>query len=461
MKKIRIGLLGLGQIGTGLYEILTKKKKQFERALGVSFEIARIAEKYPNAKRKVRPPKKLMTKDALDVVRDPSIDVIVELIGGTNAARMLIKEALKDGKHVVTANKALLAEYGDEIFELAHKMRRWICFEASVGGGIPCIKALREGLAANNIESIYAIINGTTNYILTQMTEKGMSFDEALKGAQAKGYAEADPTLDVQGVDAAHKLAILVRFAFGGRVRFSDIYSEGITRISSDDIAFAKEFGYVIKLLAIAKKTADGVEARVQPTLLPKSHILANVNQSFNAVMLRGDEVGDVMFYGRGAGPHPTASAIIADLVDIAKNNVDGPMDDETVIRALGSAIAVKSITSILSRYYLRFYVIDKPSVLASITKILGGHRVSISDVIQRERSAGKVVPLILLTHEAPEKDIRAAIRVIDRLPFVKGKPNSPSEESKVNWASPGNRQKEEKRGQGKSQVIRMEEAGT
>jgi homoserine dehydrogenase len=422
MKKIRIGLLGLGQIGTGLYEILTAKKKQFEKQLGVSFEIVRIAEKFPNRKRKVHPPKKLMTKNAMEVVRDPSIDVIVELIGGTNAARALIKEALSDGKHVVTANKALLAEYGDEIFQLAFEKRRWICFEGSVGGGIPCIKALREGLVANNIESIYAIINGTTNYILTQMTETGMGFAEALAGAQAKGYAEADPTLDVQGIDAAHKLAILVRFAFNGRVKFSDIYSEGITQISSDDIAFAKEFGYVIKLLAIAKKTSDGVEARVQPTLLPKNHILANVSQAFNAVLLRGDETGDVMFYGRGAGAHPTASAIVADLVDISKKDIEGPVDDGTVIRALGAEIAVKSITSILSRYYLRFYVIDKPSVLAAITKVLGKHKVSISDVIQRERSAGKVVPLILLTHEAPEKDVRAAIRVIDRLSLVKGK---------------------------------------
>jgi len=432
MRKIHIGLLGLGQIGSGLYEILTSKKKQFERELGVSFEITKIAEKYPNRKRKVRPPRALMTQDAVEVVRDPSIDVIVELIGGTTFARTIIKESLKEGKHVVTANKALLAEYGDEIFELAHHTRRWVRFEASVGGGIPCIKALREGLVANTIESVYAIINGTTNYILTQMTETGMSFSEALKNAQKKGYAEANPTLDIEGVDAAHKLAILVRFAFGGRVKFSEIYSEGITRISSDDIAFAKEFGYVIKLLAIAKKTKNGVEARVQPTLLPRSHILSSVNQSFNAVLLRGDEVGDVMFYGRGAGPHPTASAVIADLLDIAKNNIEGPVDDKTVIRALGNRIDIKNITSILSRYYLRFYVIDKPSVLARISKILGVCQVSISDVIQRERSEGKVVPLILLTHESPEKDVRTAIRSINRLPFVKGA----------------------------SQVIRMEEAG-
>jgi homoserine dehydrogenase len=422
MKKIKIGLLGLGQIGTGLYEILTAKKALFARQLGVSFELVKIAEKYPGRNKKVHPPKHLMTKDAFAVVRDPSIDVVVELIGGTTVARQLIKEALKNGKHVVTANKALLAEYGDEIFALAHRMKRWLCFEASVGGGIPCIKALREGLAANRIDSMHAIINGTTNYILTQMTAKGMSFAEALAGAQKQGFAEADPFLDVSGHDAAHKLAILARFAFGGKVKFKDIYCEGITEISSDDIAFAKEFGYTIKLLAIAKRSGEGMEARVQPTLLPNSHILANVNGSFNAILMRGDEVGDVLFYGRGAGPHPTASAVIADLVDIAKAGASGPAEDRFMVRALGKTLPVKSIFSILSRYYLRFYVIDKPSVLANISKILGKHRISISDVMQRERSAGRVVPLILLTHDTHEKDLRAAVREIDGMSCIKGR---------------------------------------
>ena len=422
MKKIKIGLLGLGQIGTGLYEILAAKKALFARQLGVSFELAKIAEKYPGRNKKVHPPKHLMTKDAFAVVRDPSIDVVVELIGGTTVARQLIKEALKNGKHVVTANKALLAEHGDEIFALAHRMKRWLCFEASVGGGIPCIKALREGLAANRIDSVHAIINGTTNYILTQMTAKGMSFKEALAGAQKQGFAEADPFLDVSGHDAAHKLAILARFAFGGKVKFKDIYCEGITEISSDDIAFAKEFGYTIKLLAIAKRSGNGVEARVQPTLLPNVHILASVNGSFNAILMRGDEVGDVLFYGRGAGPHPTASAVIADLVDIAKAGVTGPAEDRFMVRALGKTLPVKSIFSILSRYYLRFYVIDRPSVLANISKILGKYKISISDVMQRERSAGRVVPLILLTHHTHEKDLRAAVREIDGMSCIKGK---------------------------------------
>lgn len=422
MKKIRIGLLGLGQIGSGLYEILSAKKALLARQLGVSLEIERIAEKFPNRKRKVRPPKHLMTQDAFSVVRDPSLDVIVELIGGTKVARELIEEALRNGKHVVTANKALLAEHGDEIFKLAQQKRRWICFEASVGGGIPCIKALREGLVANRIDSIHAIINGTTNYILTQMTSKGTGFAAALAEAQRQGYAEADPTLDIQGIDAAHKLAILARLAFGGKVRFDDIHCEGITQISSEDIAFAKEFGYTIKLLAIAKRNRDGMEARVQPTLLPNAHILANVNGSFNAILMRGDETGDVLFYGRGAGPHPTASAVIADLVDIAKAGVEGPAEDRFIMRALGKAIPVKSMASILSRYYLRFHVIDQPRVLAGISKILGAYGISISDVIQRERSAGRVVPLILLTHDAHEKDLRAAIREIDRLPYIKNK---------------------------------------
>lgn len=422
MKKLRIGLLGLGQIGTGLYEVLKAKKGLFKRELGVSFELVRIAEKYPERNKKVRPPKGLLTKDAFEVVRDPAVDVVVELIGGTTVARQLIKEALQNGKHVVTANKALLAEYGDEIFALAHKRKRWLCFEASVGGGIPCIKALREGLAANRIDSVHAIINGTTNYILTQMTARGTSFAEALAGAQKLGFAEANPFLDVSGHDAAHKLAILARFAFGGKVKIKDIYCEGITEISSEDIAFAKEFGYTIKLLAIAKRSGSGIEARVQPTLLPVAHILANVSGAFNAVLFRGDEVGDSLLYGRGAGPHPTASAVIADLVDIAKSGEAGPARDAFMVRALGKTIPVKSITSILSRYYLRFNVIDRPSVLAGIAKILGRHQISISDVMQRERSAGRVVPLILLTHDANERDLRAAVREIDRMSCIKGR---------------------------------------
>lgn len=415
--------MGLGQVGGGCYSILTSKRDFFRREIGIDFDIKKIAVRHPAKPRKVRVSKGLLTTDAWSIVRDPSIDVVVELIGGTREAKKLVIEALKRGRHVVTANKALLAEYGDEIFELANRMKRWILFEASVAGGIPVIKALREGLVANQIDSIRSIINGTSNYILTKMSEQKMDFEEALAQAQKKGYAEADPTLDVEGIDAAHKLAILVRFAFGGKVRFEDIYCEGISRIRSEDIEFAEGFGYRIKLLAIAKASRDGIEARVQPTLLPQSHILANVAGSFNAVLIHGDEVGDVLFYGRGAGSHPTASAVISDLTDIALRH---SRFDANVIpmRVLRQPLKLKSISSILSRYYMRFHVVDKPGVLAKISQVLGRHKISISDVIQKERSVGGgVVPLILLTHEAHEQNMRNALRSIDRLSVIRGKP--------------------------------------
>ena len=414
-------MLGLGQIGSGVWSLVLKKKRFFETEIGVCIEIAKIAVKHRSKNRPAHPPKSLITTDAMAVIRDPSIDVVIELIGGTRDAKRFVLEALRHGKHVVTANKALLAEHGDEIFELANKMQRWVLFEASVGGGIPVVKALREGLVANRIDSIHSIINGTSNYILTRMTEEKMDFNEALRQAQKKGYAEADPRLDIEGIDAAHKLAILVRFAFGGKVNFEDIYHEGISRIGREDIAFAEEFGYRIKLLAIAKKDSGGIEARVQPTLLPKPHILANVNESFNAILMRGDEVGDVLLYGRGAGPQPTASAVMSDLVDIALRQ-SGRFDDTIAMRAIQRRLKIKNISSILSRYYMRFHIIDRPGVLAKISHVLGRRSISISDVIQKERSAGSVVPLILLTHDAHENNVRAAIRAIDHLNIIRGK---------------------------------------
>lgn len=421
MRTIKIGLLGLGQIGSGLVSILSRKKKFFADELGLGFEIVKIAVRHKNKARKVRVASSLLTTNAHEVIRNPRVEVVVELIGGVREARNYVVEALNRGKHVITANKALLAEYGDEIFELAKKKRRWVFFEASVGGGIPVIKALREGLVANKVESIHSIINGTSNYILTQMTEEKTDFQEALAQAQKKGYAEADPTLDIEGVDAAHKLAILTRFAFGGKVRFKDIYAEGISSIRSEDIAFAEEFGYRIKLLAIAKEGKDGVEARVQPTLLPKSHILSNVNGAFNAILLRGDEVGDVLLYGRGAGSLPTASAVLSDLMDMALRQ-SVRFENDSLLRAIRKPLKIKSISSILSRYYLRFHVVDRPGVLARISQAVGKHSISISDVIQKERSHGNVVPLILLTHHAHEHDVRAAIRAIDKLKVTRGK---------------------------------------
>ncbi len=420
MQTVRVGLLGLGQIGSGCYSILAHKAKALETQCGVRFEIKKVAVKHLAKKRAVKIPQALLTRDVLSVVRDPDIDVVVELIGGVKEARQYVKEALRRGKHVVTANKALLAEYGDEIFELACQRKCWIQFEASVGGGIPVIKALREGLIANRIDSIHSIINGTSNYILTRMTEDRMDFSEALRQAQAQGYAEADPRLDIEGIDAQHKLAILVRFAFGGRVQFDKIDCEGISRIRSEDIAFAEEFGYRIKLLAIAKRGQNGIEARVQPTLLPKSHILASVNGSFNAILMRGDEVGDVLLYGRGAGSHPTASAVVSDLVDIAKRGSDRFADVDLMMRAIRSELKIKSTSSILSRYYLRFHVTDQPRVLSKISEILGDHAISISDCVQKIRKEGRVVPLILLTHAAHERDVREAIRLINRLKIVR-----------------------------------------
>lgn len=422
MRTLRIGLLGLGNIGSGLYEVIRDKKEFFENEIGVRLDLIRVAERHRDRQRALKIPQKIFTSDAFEVVRDPSVDVVVELIGGTQIAYKLIHEALKNGKHVVTANKALLAEYGDDLFALANQKKRWICFEASVGGGIPVIKGLREGLVANHIDSIHAIINGTSNFILTEMTEKGTDFKEALAEAQKLGYAEADPTLDVEGIDAAHKLAILVRFAFGGKVKFSDISCEGISQIRSEDISFAKEFGYRIKLLAIAKKLKDGIEARVQPTLVPQSHMLAGVQGSFNAVMLHGDETGNVLFYGKGAGPHPTASAVLSDLIDLAMRQGGAHELGKVPMRAICRPLRVKNISSILSRYYLRFHVVDRPGVLAKIAQILGKCRISISDVIQRERSTGGVVPLILITHDTLEGDVRRALRQINRMPSVKGK---------------------------------------
>lgn len=417
MKQLRIGLLGLGQVGSGVYSILKSKGALLARKNGVLLRMERVAVKHVAKRRSVRLKSTHLTRDARQLVRDPKIDAIVELIGGIHPAKELILSALRSGKDVVTANKALLAEQGLEIFREAKRCGRHLFFEASVGGGIPVIKVLREGLVANRIRSIHSIINGTSNYILTKMSEAHLDFKEALKLAQKKGYAEADPRLDIDGIDSAHKLTILASLVFGGWVAFRDLYVRGISRIRSEDISFAEEFGYTIKLLAVAKKTARGIEAHVQPTLLPKSHVLSNVRGSYNAVLMQGDEVGDILLYGQGAGSRPTGSAVVSDLIDLARvRDRDDSFTPEL------NPLKVLNISSLLSRYYLRFHVVDRPGVLARISKVLGGERISISDVVQKERRIGGVVPLILLTHDSPEHSLRRVVQVIDRLSVVRGR---------------------------------------
>lgn len=420
MKQLKIGLLGLGQVGSGVYSILKSKGPALARKNGASLVIKEIAVRHRTKRRSVRPRGIPLTTSARQLVRNPELDVIVELIGGIHPAKELILAALRSGKDVVTANKALLAEHGRELFTEAERLGRHLFFEASVGGGIPVIKVLREGLAANRIRSIYSIINGTTNYILTKMSEDHLDFKEALGLAQKKGYAEADPRLDLEGIDSAHKLTILASLVFGGWVSFRDIYVRGISSIRSEDISFAREFGYTIKLLAVAKKTADGIEAHVQPTLLPNAHVLSNVGGSYNAVFMQGDEVGDILLYGQGAGSRPTGSAVVSDLIDLA--HLDSLSGATRFFMPNLNPIRVRNISSLLSRYYLRFHVVDRPGVLAQISKVLGSHKISISDVIQKERRIGSVVPLILLTHGTQEHALSNAVKIIDRLPVVKGK---------------------------------------
>lgn len=418
MRHIKIGLLGLGQIGGGVYQLLARKKTVLARKTGVLFDLVKVAEKDLSRARLLSVPPALLTAQAEEVVRDPGIDCVVELIGGIQPAKQFVLTALQCGKDVVTANKALIAEHGKEIFALAEKCGKRVFFEASVGGGIPVIKALREGLIANGIESIFGIINGTSNYILTRMSSDGLDFETALQLAQKEGYAERNPGFDVDGIDSAHKLAILATLAFREPVSFSQIECEGIRTIEKSDIDFAAQFGYVIKLLAIGKKTSSGIEARVQPTLISRNHILAKVEGVLNAVFLRGDEVGDILLYGRGAGAKPTASAVVSDLADIAS----GKSFEENPWLCPGK-IRRKPLETISSRYYFRFSVIDRPGVLAKISGVLGAYKVSISDVIQTERKSGTVVPLIMLSHDANEKAVCGAIRRIQSLAVVRGKP--------------------------------------
>jgi homoserine dehydrogenase len=402
MNVLKVGLLGIGTVGGGTYTVLTRNQAEIERRLGASIQIVQVADRNIAHASQVTGRKVAVTDDAFAVVNNPEVDVVVELIGGYTVAKELVLQAIANGKHVVTANKALIAVHGNEIFKAAEAKGVTVAFEAAVAGGIPIIKALREGLSANRIEWVAGIINGTTNFILTEMREKGLAFADVLGEAQRLGYAEADPTFDVEGIDAAHKLTIMASIAFGMPMQFDQAYTEGITKLTTKDIKYAEELGYRVKLLGITKKTEAGVELRVHPTLIPEKRLIANVNGAMNAVVVKGDAVGPTLYYGAGAGAEPTASAVVADLVDIAR--LAGTTVEQRV-PYLGFQLSqqvslnVLPVAEITSAYYLRMRVLDKPGVLADVTKILGDRQISIDAMMQKEPQEGESeADIVILT---------------------------------------------------------------
>lgn len=416
---VNVGLIGCGTVGAGVAKALLEKPHALERRIGARVHLSRVCDRDLKRARALKAP---VTNDARSILRDPDIQIVVELIGGIHPAKELILDALKAGKHVVTANKALLAESGHELFAAAQRYGSDLYFEASVGGGIPIIKAIREGLIANDVDAIVGIVNGTSNYILTQMRDKQLSFHEALLGAKQHGYAERDPSLDIEGHDAAHKLAILTLLGFGVRVPLSAIHTEGISRVTLADIQYAEEMGYCLKPLAIAKVVDHELEVRVHPALLAKSHLLANVNGVYNGVYVHGDLVGAQLFYGRGAGQNPAASAVLSDIADVARNVAAGTSQRIPLDPGSHRPLPLRRMDDVESRYYLRFSVIDKPGVLARIAGILGTFHISIATVHQKERRAAKTVPVIMMTHEAREVNVGKALALIDRMGVVKSK---------------------------------------
>jgi homoserine dehydrogenase len=424
-KMISIGLIGFGTIGTGVVKLLQENGDLIAGRLGAEIRLQRIADIDIRKSRGIPVDDALLTTDAADILNDPGIDIVVELMGGYEPARTFILAAMTQGKHVVTANKALLATHGDEIFRSAMRHGVNIGFEASVGGTVPVIKALKESLIANRIQSLSAIVNGTSNFILSKMTDEGGSFETVLKEAQALGFAESDPAYDVEGIDAAHKLAILLSLSYGKKVHLGDLYREGITRIGEQDIAFARELGYRIKLLAIAIRRDREIEARLHPTMIPFDHLLANVNGNFNAFHIIGDAADSVFLYGQGSGMMPTASAVVSDIVDIARDMRKGiagrvpprVLDEETI-----EEIRLMPFDQIRTNYYFRFSAVDRPGVLSRISGILGANDISIATVIQKGRKQGGAVPIVMTTYKARERDVRRALEDIDRLDIVMGK---------------------------------------
>lgn len=423
MKSIKVGLLGLGVVGGGTWKVLARNAGEISRRAGRNIEVTRVAVRDIAKARTLLGDAVDLGSEPFAVVRDPSIDIVVELIGGDTLARELVLEAIDQGKHVVTANKALLAKHGTEIFAAASAKGVMVAFEAAVAGGIPIIKAIREGLTANRIEWIAGIINGTTNFILSEMRSRGLPFATVLAEAQKLGYAEADPTFDIEGVDAAHKLTLLASLAFGIPVQFDKAHIEGISSLASEDIKLAERLGYRIKLLGITKRCANGIELRVHPALVPSTSLLANVEGAMNAVLVRGDAVGQTLYYGKGAGEEPTASAVVADLVDVTRLHTADPEHRVPHLAFQPDAMAdtpILSIEEVVTSYYMRMTVADQPGVLADIAKVLAEADISIGSMIQQPSDADGSADLIFLTHHALEKNINAAIARIESLEFVR-----------------------------------------
>ncbi|PID72521.1 MAG: homoserine dehydrogenase [Desulfobulbus propionicus] len=425
MKEIKVGIIGFGTVGSGLAEVLYSQQERMAKRTGLTISVAKVADTslqaLPDHFQGVT-----LVKDAGEIINDPEIDIVAELIGGIEPAKTFVMDAIKAGKHVVTANKALLSQEGYDIFRAAAEQGVEVGFEASVGGGIPVLKALREGLVANRIVSIMGIMNGTANYILSRMTEEGVPFDQVLKDAQEKGFAEADPTYDVEGIDTAHKLAILMCMAYGMNITHNEIATEGIAQIEPLDIELAREFGCRIKLLAISRNHGDHVEARVHPTMVPESHLLAAINGAYNAIHFTGDTVGNVLLYGLGAGQIPTGSAVAADVADIARNIASGSVGRVPPLAYLPEELKDRQVTpmdELFGPYYIRFTVLDEPGVLSTISGILGDHDISIESMVQKGRKRNSAVPLVMLTHTAKESSVSAALREINELEAVVAPP--------------------------------------
>ena len=424
MKPINVGLLGLGTVGGGTLSVLRRNAEEISRRAGREIRVVRAAVRNLEKAKAMAGDLPLST-NPFDVVDDPEIDIVVELIGGLEPAKELVMQAIANGKHVVTANKHLVAKHGNEIFAAAQAKGVMVAFEAAVAGGIPIIKALREGLTANRIEWLAGIINGTSNFILTEMRDKGAAFEEVLKEAQALGYAEADPTFDIEGVDAAHKLTILSAIAFGIPMQFDRVYTEGISRLTREDVKYAEELGYRIKLLGIARRAENGIELRVHPTLIPERRLIANVDGAMNAVLVKGDAVGPTLYYGAGAGAEPTASAVIADLVDVTRLHTADPHHRVPHLAFQPDQLSdtpILPMDEVRTSYYLRLRAFDRPGVLADITRILADGSISIDAMVQKEPAEGEEqVNIILLTHITVEKNINAAIAKIEALDAVAG----------------------------------------